>query len=360
MILTPHSQRIERFLGPELAEGLSRKTRGWYGPPIPIIGTGLVVGGDGAYRGRLMHGGFASMADFATERFLRIARNAGRRSLYKAHTGFSSLSDLISEATTGGKSQSLHYSKTGAAAPAVAASMHLWKRAALPVAGANSAGPGGGTVPGRATAGGFQQADPGGTDTLHLTTWTGLSTVVGAVLLSDFIFGVNINHATTPNVITGVPTRYQGTNAAGTFLSALVTTGLNATAHNITVTYVDQDGNAAEAGAAQAIRVSSAADEIPFTAPQWFYNLNSPDTGLRNITNVAFSAAPTGNVDWQLLHALAILPCPVAGVPFILDGINSAFNLVQVLANACLVLTEYFKTATTAATVSGMIQAVAG
>lgn len=356
--LSPNSHRIERLLGAQ-AQQIADKTRGWYGPPLPIFGTPLVIGGDGEYRGVLRAGGFASLADYAVERYQRVVRGSMRRSRGELY-GFTSLSDLISEATTGGKSQEFNYQKSGVAAPAVAASQSLWGVGTLPSAGSNMAAAPGGTVPTNSTTGALPFANPGGADTAHLTTWTGLSTVSGAVMLADQIWGANINHATTANTVTGTPSRYTGTAAAGNFLNGRVTTVLGATAHNITVTYVDQAGNTAEAAAAIAVRVSSAVQTTALTQPVWYIPLNAGDTGMRNVTSIALSAASTGNVDWCLYHPLAILPVMAVNIPFVLDGINSAFNLVKIETNACLTFLEYFKSAVTAATLGGMIKIVSG
>jgi hypothetical protein len=180
-------------------------------------------------------------------------------------------------------------------------------------------------------------------------------------MLYDHMFMVNNSINATNTAVTGVPTRYQtAASAPGSFVSARVTTVLSATATNFTVTYRDQDNNVAEAAAAVAARVSAAVQTIPLTQPLWFIPLNAGDTGLRNITNVQSSGANTGVVDWIIGHPLAILPQMQVNVPFILDGINSAFNLVQIQTDACLALMEYFKSATGAATYAGKIQLVSG
>lgn len=357
-----HASRLERWLGAETAEGIARNTRGWYGPPIPIAGIPgrVLVGGDGDFVGRIRGGRFASLADLAAERYQRIMWSWTRRQARTLNTGFASLSDLILEATTGGKRQQLSYLKTGVAAPAVTASEFLWKQGTLPAGGADAAAAPGGTIPDNTTTGGLLQADPAGSDTLHLTTWTGVASAVGALMLYDYLFGVNNSLNATNTAVTGVPTRYQTTIAAGSFASLRVTTVLSATATNLTLTYVDQDGNAAEAAAAIAARVSAAVQTIPLTQPAWFIPLNSPDTGLRKITNIQSSGANTGVADWLIGHPLAILPQQAVNVPSVLDGINSAFNLVEVKTDACLALMEYFKSATGAATYDGMIQLVSG
>jgi hypothetical protein len=357
--LSPNSTRVERLLGP-LAQMHAEKTKGWYGPAIPILGTPLRIGGDGEFQGLLRGGQFASLADYTWERYKAFERRFTKSQRHRLNTGFASLSDLISEATAGGKRQQLLYQKTGVAAAAVGNSQSLWGVGALPTAGSNAAAAPGGTQFTRATAGALGQANPGGADTLHLTTWTGQASVAGSVMLFDQVWGANINHATTANAISGTLARYNAADAAGNFLSGRVTTVLGATAHNLTATYVDNAGNAAEAAAALAVRVSSAVNTMPLTAPAWFVPLNSGDTGLRNVTSLALSAASTGNVDWFIGRPLGILPQPVANIPFILDGINSAFNLVEVKTDACLCLMEYTKSAVTATAYGGLIQLVSG
>lgn len=265
--------------------------------------------------------------------------------------GFASLSDLISEATTGGKAQRFRVNKAGVTAPAVGASQHLWGQTLLPPAGSNAAAAGGGTVPDRTTTGTLGQTNPTGGDTLHFISAMPVSSITGAILMYDYLFGVNINHATTANTITGVPTRYLTTLSPGNWISNRVTTVLAATAHNATITYTDQAGNTAEAGSAQAVRVSSAVQTTAFTSPKWNYDLNAGDTGARTITSIALSAASTGAVDWIIGHSIVVMPCPIANIVVPSDGINSAFNLVQIQDSAALAFMEFQKSATTAATI---------
>jgi hypothetical protein len=356
-----NASRLERWLGAEQAEGIARNTKGWYGPPIPLAGVPgrVFVTGDGDYVGKIHGGRFACLADYAAERYKLAARRAARRVIL--NTGFASLSDLISEATTGGKRQQLAYQKTGVANPAATYCAHLWAAGAVPAAGANAGAAAGGTIWDNTSAGGLQQADPAGSDTLHFVSWTGVPTTnVGSLMLYDYLFGVNNSLNATNTAVTGVPTRYQDTTAAGSFCSLRVTTVMSATATNLTLTYMDQAGNTAEAAAAIAARVSAAVNTIPLTAPVWFIPLNSPDTGLRKITNVQSSGANTGVADWIIGHPIAILPQYAINIPSILDGINSAFNLAEVKTDACLALMEYFKSALGANSYDGIITLVSG
>ena len=364
MRLSTHSQRLERWIGAEQAEAVSLKTKGWYGPPIPLANVPgrVYVTGSGDFVGPIRGGYYACLADYVYEKQKRVFRNWSRRQDSTLNTGFASLSDLISEATTGGKSQSLVYHKTGVQVSAAAASAHLWARGAMPSAGANAAAAPGGTIPTNTTTGGLKQADPAGADTLHLTTWTGVeSNYSNSLMLYDYTFGVNNSLNATNTAVTGVPTRYQTTDAAGSFVSARVTTVLSATATNLTVTYMDQDGNVAEAAPAIAARASSAVETIPLTEPDWFIPLASGDTGVRKITNVQSSGANTGVVDWMICHPLAIMISPATNSGAVIDGINSAFSLVEIKTGACLAFMEYLKGTTSAgASYHGLIKLVSG
>jgi len=354
-----HAQRMERWLGPEMAEGLVRQAKGWYGDPIPVMGVpGRVFAcGDGDYCGSIQGGFFANLATYSEDKIRRALKKHAAGGYL--NTGFGSLSDLISEAT-GGKMQHIYYQKTGAAKPAAAYCQNLWNKGAVPSAGSNGGAAPGGTVNAKGDAGSLPFSNPAGSDTLHITTWTAQATVANTVMLVDRLFSVSCSHNSANIAITGVPSRYQDTTAKNSFVSARVTTVLTATAHNITLTYMDQDGNTAEAAPAIAARVSSAVDTIPLTTPSWFIPLNAGDTGVRKITNWATSGANTGVSDVFVAHMLALCPIPVANMPIVLDGINSAFNLVEIKTNACLMLMEYFATATTATTHTGLIQVVSG
>lgn len=312
--------RIERLLGPKTLESVLQSSLGVHAF-VPVYGIPAFVR-DGALVPRFSGGGFTS------------------------------LSDMISEATVGGKRQSFRVNKAGVTAPAAGASQPLWASANLPVGGSNAAAAPGGTVPDRTTTGALGQANAGAGDTLHFISAMPVSTIAGAILMYDYLFGVNIAETATTTAVTGVPTRYASTTSPGNWISARVTTVLTATAGNYTVTYTDDAGNASQSTGAVAKRVSSAVQTIPLTAPQWVMPLASGDTGLQKITNIALSAgAASGNVDWFIGHSIVVMPTPIANVVIPADGVNSAFNLIQVLDGACLAFMEYMKTVTTAATI---------
>jgi len=324
-----HAQRAERWLGAEALAVLLGASAGFRWP-VPVANIpGHVVAYDGHLYGEIRGGGFAS------------------------------LSDLISEATTGGKRQDWIFSKAGSLAVS-GSNASLWNVGVLPAAGGAVTAIPGGAAPTRTTTGAVQQTNAAGGDTLH---WiTGLaqgSAAPNTLLIYDRIFHAgSVLHTTTGNqAVSGVPTRYDTTTSPGNFMFLEVTGTLGSTAHTATVTYMDQDGNTAEAAAAITVVVSSAATRIPFAT--FFVPLNSPDTGCRKVTNIAFSAVSSGNSAVVIGHPIAFIPVNVANSMVVMDGINSAFNMAKILDDACLAFLE-IKGVATATTYTGQQILVSG
>lgn len=255
--------------------------------------------------------------------------------------GFASMSDMVSEATSGGKRQDWAFYKSGSLAVA-AAWASLWNVGALPAAGGTVPARPGGAVPVRTTTGALGQTNAAAGDTLHITTWYGQASAAPNTLLiyDRLAHAGSIDHTiATAQSITVVPTRYDTTTSPGNFAFLEVTSALGATAQNVVMTYMDQDGNTAEAAAALAIIASSAATRICH-AP-YFIPLNATDTGLRKATDVTFSAGNTGGTSALVIgHPLAWVPQNKADEMQVMDGINSNFNLVRILDNACVAFLE--------------------
>lgn len=363
-----HAQRLERWLGAAQVEAISRAMRAWPAGPIAVgnVPGRVYVTRGGDFVGPIRGGYFACAADFAEQRARRILREAARRNAGTLHAGFSSLSDLISEATAGGKKQAHAFNKVGTASAAAPEPMSLWNVGAKPAAGGVGGTRGTGRATTSSTTGALGQANAASGDQLHLTTLHAMASVPNTLLVYDRLWDMTWNHATgTSQAIDAAnrPTRYQTSALApGNFVSGEVTTALSATAHNLTLTYVDQAGNTAEAAAAYAVPVSAAANRIPLVSPNWFLPLNAGDTGLRYLTNFAQSTitSVTGVSNFFIGHPLAFLPCPVANMMFIHDGVYSAFNLERIFDGACLSFLEMPKTATTATTYNGMLSMVSG
>jgi hypothetical protein len=341
--------KVEQWLGIDVADGMRYASSGLM-IPVPIMGMPVL-----AYRGEFV-------PDYEPLHLL------GDK--VTGMTGFASLSDLISEATSGGKRQMRIFAKNAqaSAAPAVGHSASLWLAAGIPAAGAAPAAPAGGTVPTKTTTGAINIEDAGGSDSNHLVSACAVSDRGCALLLYDYLFGTTTaaNPGTSLINVTGTQTRYTGAAgtseyAAGNFISNLVTVTLAATAHNITYQYFDQDNNAEEAASAITGRSGALVNTSDFTAPQWCMPLNANDTGVRDMGAITFSASPaTGQVMHFVGHPLALIPCPNSNQMGYFDGVNSAFNLCKIQNGACLSLLEFFKNATNAAHYSGQLIFVGG
>lgn len=154
------------------------------------------------------------------------------------------------------------------------------------------------------------------------------STASSAMLVARLVDMGSLNLST--NVFTdgsAMPTRtYLGTSRPMVSSVILeVTTVLNATPGSITVTYVDQDGNTAEAGSAMALAASA-----PVNSVGW-YILNSGDVGVRDITLMAQSGgtSPTGVVKAWGVIPISFVSCAPGGTPSAEDLLVSSFNPVR-------------------------------
>lgn len=363
-----HSDKLDRWLGKGQTEVYSHMFRDWKGPPVALAGVpgAVFVAPGGDFCGPIEGGGFANLIDFAEQRQRRVMRNTIREIERKAGAGFSSLSDLISEATAGGKAQLLMYSKVATTATTVGNAFSCFNVGNLPSASGVGGTSGTGRKCVRTTTGALKQSNAAGGDQLHLTTWTGQATAVSSLMLYDRLWDMTHNHATATSTNVDAnnrPDRYQTAGLApGNFISGEITTALSATAHNLTVTYVDDAGNTAEAAAAYAAPVSAVAGRSPTVAGQWFVPMNAGDLGARYLTNITQSTitSVTGVTSWWIGHPIAMMPFPVANVPFVLDGINSAFNLQRIYDDACLAFYTPMIAATGGITYAGTIQAVSG
>lgn len=326
-----HAARLERWYGADIVALLVESFKD-FPVPVPVLG---------APRGHI----YTYRGDF----YLPIGGGAGH----------ASLSDAIYEATVGGKLQMLSFTKAGTAGIA-GRSNSLWNVGSVPPAGGTGGTAGTGAVRTRTSTGALQQQNAGSGDTLHFVGGTYQGSVGTQILIAyDRLWDMTHTMTVDPQAVDAAnrPTRYQASpgpavadSAAGNFISGEVTTVLPAATPTITFTYVDQNGNAAEAGPALSTIASAAAvNTIPFTAPNWMYPLNSADQGARYITNVDLSAAMASGVcSWFLGHVLAAIPCPTANMPVVINGFNSAFGPARIFDDACIAFIEKAKGATTA------------
>jgi hypothetical protein len=247
----------------------------------------------------------------------------------------------------------------------------LWGLGGLPAAGADGSAAPGGRAPTDATTGAMPFTNPTSGDTLHFVSgFPTASVAANTLLLYDRIFDVakTMNSSGTESV-TGVPTRYQSSTttdmdyAGGNFLFIEVGgTALANTAHNWTTclyrNQADTDSVTLPSltGNAQAI-----ARRLDHPAGQWFAPLATGDTGIKDLNQMQCSAAvATGVINFVIGHPIAFMPCPVANMVCVADGINTAFNLTRIFDDAALAFLEMPKPATTATNYSGSFTAVAG
>lgn len=361
MQLSTHAGRLERWLDPQQLAAISQQMREWYGPPIPLLNVpGRVYatrGGD--FVGPIKGGFCTSLTDLAVERL----RRGLRKQLSQANAGFASLSDLIAEATSG-KIQQLPFTKVGTVATNTS-NESLWTSAGYPsppASGTATTIPGGDALT-RATAGALGQANPSGTDTLHLTTIiSNANAAPNTLLMYDRLFqagSLNLATAGSSQSVTGVPGRYNSTNsnATGNFAFLEITAAAGTTVTNISINYTDSAGGASENSGTTSSVASAVATRIPHA--NFFLPLASGKLGFNQVNSVLFSTASTGSANIVLGHIMAMIPQPAANQGVVIDGINSCFNLVRVYTDACLAFME-IKGVATATTYSGLITMVSG
>lgn len=370
-----HSQRLERWLGAAEVERLSLLSRDWYGPPIAIAGVpgNVRACGGGGFVGEIRAGWEMSALDRAEDILRRIKRGircaTGPDKRSQLNGGFTSLSDLISEATAGAKRREFPFFKNGPTG-VVNATSTLWRLGASPPAGATGSAAPGGRALDDSTTGGMPFTNPASGDTQHFVSGFPCASVAGnTLLLYDRLFDVLKTMASTSTqAVTGVPTRYQSGTATnpdyigGNFLFTEVGgTALAATAHNWTVcTYTDQ-ASAASTLPSFAGLASAIVDRLDMPLGSWFAPLETGDVGVKALTQMQCDASvATGVITFVVGHPLAWMPCPVANMVCVVDGINSAFNLARVFDDACLAFLEVAKPATTATVYSGSFTTVSG
>ena len=366
-----HASRLERWLGHETAEHLSASMKDWYGPPIPVGGVPGAVfahaGGD--FRGPIDAGGFLSGIDWSLMRLKAMGYGEAMRRLRAQPTmGFTSLSDLIAEATSG-KMRHYYWQKAGSTG-VVAVTNSLWGLGNLPAAGANAAAAPGGEAPTDATTG-APLIDNVSTDTRHVVSASATCEDAGnTLLLYDRIFQVNKTmNSTATEAVTGVPTRYQSSTptnpdyAGGNFIFVEVGgTALAATAHNWTVcTYRNQAGTDAQTMPSLTGNSGAIVRRLDHPAGQWFAPLATGDIGAMDLAQMQASAlVATGVVNFVIGHPLAWIPVPVANLVCISDYINTAFNLARIFDDAAMALLEVTKPSTSGTTYVVEVVAVHG
>jgi hypothetical protein len=282
--------------------------------------------------------------------------------------GWSSVDDWVNEVSTNGKSWRYDWNKiTGGSAYTAGRWYDLSPLNGTPVANAWAGTSLTFTECDESTGNGTQifGIRHGGNvsaDTKHLqylSAVTGVSTGVPSVLLVQDIEGywpgINMN-SSSAQTLSGTPSlRY--TNGAGLRLYLVITSASGATAHNVSVSYTDQDGNT---GSSLPVTVACTASAIvghiahSGTAANNYgpyLPLASGDYGVRNVASITISAASgSGTAALVLARPIAYVPVVTASVLGERDLFNQVPSLPRVYDGACLSLLYFAGAATAAST----------
>lgn len=372
-MLATHSAKLERWLGLEECERMSAAMKDWYGPPIAVGNVPGVVyackGGD--FRGRIRAGQMSPLIDYYEQRLKRLMRRVGRGQLYSMNAGFASMSDLISEATVGGKSRRFYWYKTGFAATGFG-STSIWQGVGAPTAGVNAANAPGGEAPTSATVGAHPFTNPTGGDTQHFVGSRIVSNVSSLTpLLYDRIFMVNKTmNSNATEAVTGVPTRYQSSTpsnadyAGGNFVFPEVgATALASGAHNWNACLYRNQAGTDNQTFPIAVGLSGAgARKIDLAVPGWFLPLAAGDIGVMDLAQMQYdtSAIATGVLNFVIGHPIAFMPVIGANELFKEDGIMTAFNLTRIFDDAALAIMVIYHAAGTAPVITAVVDTVSG
>jgi hypothetical protein len=384
-----HSDRLERWLGKDQVESISRDFSSFY-HPVALHGVPgnvyVMPGGD--FAGEILAGSYANKHDGAASALKKIRAAAAQRA--RRNKALYTLLDLISAgdrqmlsvgafasidaviaAYTGGKGQQLVFQKTGSATSAAANSEDLWVAAGVPGAGAAGAAAPGGTAHTVANTGAIGFQNLGAANSGHYLNWMLTTTTASnSLLLYDRLFSVaKTMNSTATEAVTGTPSRYQNQTAGtidyigGNFCFPMnPTTVLPATAHNWTVCqYTNQGGTTGQSFPSVAGISAGTVGGIDLAAGagSWFMALSAGDTGVKALTQMQCSAlVATGTITFAIGHPIAINACPIANVACLDDGLYTALNLTPILDSACLTFLELPKPSTGAATYAGLLRTV--
>lgn len=280
---------------------------------------------------------------------------------------FTSIDDMISE-ITGGKFTRIDWNKiTGAAAYAAGRWYDFSALGGTPIANAWSGTSLTYTPCNESTGNGTQifgmrHGGDVSTDTKHVLNGSAITAVATGVpsqlMLVDMCGywpGINMNVATSQS-LSGTPSlRY--TNGVGVRAYLVVTATTGATAHNLSMTYTDQDGNTGNtmpvtvACTASAItpHITHSGTAVNNYGP--FLPLASGDFGMRNVASVQLSAASgAGTAALVLAKPILTIPLTTATVASERDFVNQIPSLPRVPDGACLTWLYFAGAATAAST----------
>lgn len=216
----------------------------------------------------------------------------------------------------------------------------LWDSTGIPAAGAYTGSAYTAVQVTSATTGAFSFTDPTSPRNLFLLggdCFTPTASNTGTLIVLDrLLYYPGINHATTGTTActNGVALpRY--TTGAGVMAFLEVTTGLNATAHTVQLTYTDSGGTGSNASTAITPIASSAARRVPF-APLYF-PLAAGDVGVRSVQEVIVTGGgATGTSALVLAKEICRIPISAVGVTAKVDLLKDELDLPELADGAAL------------------------
>jgi hypothetical protein len=372
-------------MGGDTIKRLQNDMKGWYGGPVQLIDVpgNVSVTPDGDFVGNLIGGQEVSCLESMEgdlkkwwkdeskrKHLIRVFSNPRARAQL-GMAGFTSLSDLVSEATVAGKMQPLggNIQRVGTTG-VIGSTNSLWRVGNAPFAGAAAAALPGGTVPTSVTQGALGFVNPPSGDLQYIVSGDiQASSGPNSLLIYDRLFAGALAIGTTAaQPITGVPTRYTNTvagqpnSAVGNFFFPEIGTVLPATAHTISWVFTNQAGVTNQAGTT-VTGVSAGAVNRLDMANQWFVPLGTgtAHTGVLNLTSATLSATlASGAIDLVMGHPLAWAAIPLANIAMPFDWVWQKFAPARVFDGACVAMLEVGKGATNATTYTGSIMAAWG
>ena len=229
--------------------------------------------------------------------------------------------------------------------------LSLWTAAGQPGAGAASAGSTTtGAIPTSATAGALSFTNPGSGNS-YVGKAFASSSVQGTVVIYDRLWHGGAYTSASGSISASTTTAVdRDSTGAGAELWVEIATALSAVATTITVTYVNQAGTGSKTATCAVPASAILGRMFPFV-------LAAGDTGIRQITAISGSAAPTGTFNLVILRRLIELPLSIAGVAA--GGDFAYLGMPRVYDSACIGLFMNTNTTSTG-TLSGSQNIIQG
>lgn len=261
--------------------------------------------------------------------------------------GFSSLDDLISEMTSGGKTQDFWFQKitSNGATGAAGRWYELFTGTGFPAAGTFSGTAGVATVLAASSVGAMPLNADVAADTRHLlnaTVWSPTATVpVANLILVDFLMYYPAIVVTgTPTVFTqstGLP-RYQDGIGVQAFVCAQSAFGAASPALTFTFTSVSSAG--AATGSRTAVMTASAnsapISNILLNGGSQFFPIPSGDVGVKSVQSYTLASGTTGTAAIVLCKPLMQIPITQQYLASERETLFQLASLPRIYDGACL------------------------